>query len=89
MKENNPLTLIKIPVETEVRFGRDGKKRLTAIIWKDGTRYPIKNILHACPSYDHEYEGVRYAVIIGSAQKYIYRNGTRWYVMAKDRGKNS
>ena len=27
-----------------------------------------------------EFEGIRYTVLIGSAEKYIYRTGNRWYV---------
>ena len=28
-----------------------------------------------------EYEGIRYTVLIGSAEKYIYRVKNSWYVM--------
>jgi hypothetical protein len=29
---------------------------------------------------EDEFEGIRYTVLIGSAEKYIYRIGTKWYV---------
>ena len=32
-----------------------------------------------CTSED-EYEGIRYTVLIGSAEKYLYRIGGKWYV---------
>ena len=39
-------------------------------------------VIHSCVSLDGEFEGIRYTVFIGSAEKYIYRAGHAWYVMA-------
>ncbi len=72
----------KIPIGVEVTQYPKGREKLQAIIWKDGQRFNIDRVLHSCPSFDHEYEGIRYTVLIGSAEKYIYKAGTEWYVLA-------
>ena len=75
------MSLKKIPIGVEVaQLPEDGEK-LKAIIWKDGQRFEINRVLHSCPSFDHEYEGIRYTVLIGSAEKYIYKARTGWYVL--------
>ncbi len=72
----------KVPIGVEVTQYPLGREKLQAIIWKDGQRFRIDRVLHSCPSFDHEYEGIRYTVLIGSAEKYIYKAGTEWYVLA-------
>ncbi len=53
-----------------------------AISWTDGRVWKIDRVIHSCASPDGEYEGIRYTVMIGNAEKYIYRVGHAWYVMA-------
>ena len=53
-----------------------------AIVWTDGRIWKIDRLIHSCTSPVGEFEGIRYTVIIGSAEKYIYRAGHAWYVMA-------
>ncbi len=72
----------KVPIGVEVTQYPLGREKLQAIIWKDGQRFRIDRVLHSCPSFDHEYEGIRYTVLISSAEKYIYKAGTEWYVLA-------
>ena len=52
-----------------------------SVVWKDGRKWEIAGVIHASTSPDGEYEGVRYTVLIGSAEKYLYRKGSRWYVL--------
>ncbi len=52
-----------------------------AIAWEDGRVWRIDRVLHSCASFDGEFEGIRYTVIIGRAEKYIYRAGHAWYVL--------
>ena len=52
------------------------------ITWQDGRVWNIDRVIHSCASLDGEYEGIRYTVYIGSAERYIYRAGHAWYVMA-------
>lgn len=49
------------------------------IYWHDGRAFDIRKTPHCCTSED-EYEGIRYTVLIGSAEKYLYRIGGKWYV---------
>ena len=72
----------KIPVDVEVEVRRDGEQIPKAVIWRDGRRFAISRVVYHCMSSSNEYEGIRYTVIIGSAEKYIYRVNHTWYVMA-------
>ena len=58
----------------------DGTIRPRQIIWDDGKTWEIKRTLHVAEPVENEFEGIRYTVLIGSAEKYIYRIGTKWYV---------
>lgn len=72
----------KIPVDVEVEVRRDGEQIPKAVIWSDGRRFAISRVVYHDMSSSNEYEGIRYTVIIGSAEKYIYRVNHTWYVMA-------
>ena len=64
----------------------DGLLLPKAVLWKDGRRFEISRVLFYSASPTGEYEGIRYTVIIGSAEKYIYRVNHKWYVMALSGG---
>lgn len=53
------------------------------ITWQDGRIWEIDRVIHSCASLDGEYEGIRYTVIIGSAENYIYKGKHGWYVMTR------
>ena len=72
----------KIPVDVEVEVRRDGEQIPKAVIWSVGRRFAISRVVYLGMSSSNEYEGIRYTVIIGSAEKYIYRVNHTWYVMA-------
>ena len=46
-----------------------------------GESWDVENMLFASVSYDGEYEGIRYTVVINKGQEYLYRVGDTWYVM--------
>lgn len=71
---------MKTYVEVECAVTPDGEMRPKVIHWCDGRVWKIRKILHTCTSSDDEFEGIRYTILIGSAEKYIYRHGDRWYV---------
>lgn len=50
--------------------------------WQDGRVWEIQRVLHTCRSPDLSFSGVRYTVLIEGAEKYLYRDDTRWYVDA-------
>ena len=58
----------------------DGTIRPRQIIWDDGKTWEIRRTLHVAEPVENEFEGIRYTLLIGCAEKYIYRIGTKWYV---------
>ena len=68
---------IFVKVDYQVLAG--GAIRPIRIYWHDGRTWEIKKTLHSCASED-SFKGIRYTVLIGSAEKYLYRIGDKWYV---------
>lgn len=68
--------LVCVIAETYV----DGSVYPKRIIWEDGRTWEITRVIHISEPAEDEFEGIRYTVLIGSAEKYIYRLGSRWYV---------
>ena len=60
----------------------DGTSAPKELIWPDGRAWEIRKTLHMADPVEDEFEGIRYTVIIGSAERYIYKAGHDWYVMA-------
>ena len=63
---------VYVNVDYQVLVG--GAIKPVRIYWHDGRAFDIRKTLHCCTSED-EYEGIRYTVLIGSAEKYLYRIG--------------
>ena len=72
----------KVYVQVDSERLESGEVVPLTISWQDGRIWNIDRVIHSCRSPDGEFEGIRYTVIIGSAEKYIYRAGHAWYVMA-------
>lgn len=72
----------KVYVQVDSKRLDTGEVVPLTLVWEDGRTFNIDRVIHSCVSLDGEYEGIRYTVIIGSAEKYIYRAGHAWYVMA-------
>lgn len=71
----------KVFVNVNCSYFPDGTFRPKSIIWADGHVWEIKRTLHIAAPVDNEFEGIRYTVVIGSAEKYLYRIGKKWYVI--------
>ncbi len=67
-------------VNVECKCYADGSVRPLRITWPDGRTWSVTRTLHISEPADNEFEGIRYTVLIGSAEKYIYRLGSAWYV---------
>lgn len=67
-------------VRVECLVLEDGSAQPKKIIWLDGREFNIRRVIHSCPASNGEYEGIRYTVLIGSAEKYLYQLDARWYV---------
>lgn len=70
----------KVYVNVECICYEDGTVRPNIIRWPDGRCWKVIRTLHISEASDNEFEGIRYTVLIGSAEKYIYRLGSKWYV---------
>ena len=69
----------KVYVNVDYQVLSGGAIKPVRIYWHDGRVWKIKKTLHSCTSED-EFKGIRYTVLIGSAEKYLYRIGDTWYV---------
>ena len=74
----------KTYVTVDCRISADGTERPLRVIWPDGRSWDVEKVLHKNLQYKNEFEGIRYTVIIGSAEKYIYRNDAGWYVICQN-----
>ena len=72
----------KVYVQVDSEQMENGDVIPVRISWKDGRSWKIDSVLHSCHSLDGEYEGIRYTVLIGSVERYVYRDGHAWYVLA-------
>ena len=77
---------IYVKVDYQVLVG--GAIRPVRIHWYDGRTWEIKKTLHSCASVD-DFEGIRYTVLIGNAEKYLYRIDDKWYVEAIETGEEA
>ena len=60
---------------------RDGTEKPSVIYWPDGRNWKIQRVLHETVLEGAYFEGIRYTILIGSAEKFIYRNGEGWFVV--------
>ena len=83
-KEN---TVEKIPVIVKTERKENGKKQPVSLVLPCGHFFRIDRVLHYAVS-PVEYEGLRFTVMIGGEEKYIYRSGDNWYIFADRKGGN-
>ncbi len=63
----------KLFVNVRCDHHKDGTLRPRQITWADGRTWNIRRTIHVAEPVENEFEGIRYTVLIGSAEKYIYR----------------
>ena len=72
----------RVYVNVECNILNNGQELPSVIFWPDGQhRWNIEKVLHVKKQDKIGQEGFRYTIVIGSAEKYIYRNNTGWYVI--------
>lgn len=69
---------VKVGINCEV--SADGVTTPLRLVWKDGRQWEIERVLHTCRSPDQSFEGIRYTVLIGGVEKYLYQTKCGWYV---------
>jgi len=70
----------KVAVSINCTIDADGNIQPNSIKWKDGRRWEIDRVLHTCRSPDSSFDGIRYTVLIGGVEKYLYQSDSHWYV---------
>ena len=70
------LPIQSCPIRVRKFINYNSKAR---IHWHDGRTWDIEKTLHSCTS-EGDFKGIRYTVLIGSAEKYLYRIDDKWYV---------
>ena len=66
-----------VKVDYQVLTG--GAVRPTRIHWHYGRTWDIAKTLNSCTS-EGDLKGMSYTILIGSAEKYLYRIDDKWYV---------
>ena len=68
-------------VDIKAVFFKEGAVMPEKIRLKDGKVLKIDRLVHTCRSCPaDDFEGIRYTVITGGVQKYIYEHNGRWYI---------
>jgi len=70
----------RVPVTVKCTVDADGNTHPVCIKWNDGRKWSIERVLHTCRSPDASFEGIRYTVLIGGSEKYLYKSCSQWYV---------
>ena len=70
-------------VEVSGRTDAVGNVVPERITWEEGRTWEIRRVLHTARAPAGEYRGIRYTVLIDDEEKYIYRDGDRWYVLTE------
>lgn len=76
----------KVFVEVTAKFDTDGNITPLALLWEDGTVYEIDRItdVRRAASLKAGGTGIRYTVKIRGRQSYLFYEGPRWFVEAKE-----
>ena len=69
----------KVFVNVDYQVLSGGAIKPVRIYWHDGRAFNVRKTLHSCTSED-DFQGIRYTVLIGNAERYLYRIGLKWYV---------
>ena len=76
---------VKVYVDVDAHFSKDGQLLPSAIIWEDGQRYPIDRgiDMQRCASRKAGGVGIRYTCIVGGRQSYLFYEVDKWFVERK------
>ena len=76
----------KVYVRVNVDYDTEGNCRPQSIVYEDGSKHDIDDVLHSCRAASSKVGGVgiRYTISIFGRKTYLFneRNG-RWFVEAK------
>ena len=73
---------VKVYVDVDAHFSKDGQLMPSAITWEDGHRYPVDRVtdVQRCASRKAGGVGIRYTCIVGGKQSYLFYEVDKWFV---------
>ena len=76
---------MKVYVDVDAHFTRDGQLTPTSNIWEDGRRYEIDKVTQIAlrASMKAGGVGIRYTCIIRGQQSYLFYEVNKWFVERK------
>ncbi|MDO5548506.1 MAG: hypothetical protein Q4F79_08480 [Eubacteriales bacterium] len=78
----------KVYVTVNATFDPEGSIHPQYVIWENGTRFPIDQVFDVRPAASLRAggAGIRYTCGIRGSVSYLFLEGTRWFVEAKNTG---
>lgn len=75
----------KTYVGVELMVDTEGNTRPVSILWEDGIRYEVDKLKHRVPAASLKVggRGMRYTVVIGGLERYLFEENGRWFVERK------
>lgn len=76
----------KVYVQVNLDVDEEGNIRPRLIRWIDGRVYEIDRLKQICRAASTKVGGcgIRYTVMIGGQQSYLFNEDTKWFVEAKE-----
>lgn len=76
----------KVYVMVDCERQMDGSLKPAVIHWSDGRSWRVKKTLHVSMPANGEFAGVRYTIVIGNVERYLYKDAAGWYVIPLRKG---
>ena len=75
----------KVYVKVNLDVDESGNIRPRRITWEDGRVYEIDRLRHRCRAASTRVGGcgIRYTVVIGGKETYLFQEDDRWFVEGK------
>ena len=75
----------KAYVSVNVDIDEEGAMHPRAIRWRNGHSFRIERVLYKCRASSNKVGGggIRYTVQINGQEKYLFNEGSKWFVEAK------
>lgn len=79
--------LRRVFVDVNLTQTRDGKTIPRSLVFEDGIEYQIDRLRGVCRSAAEQAGGcgLRYTIVVGGRETYLFEDGSRWFVEAKTR----
>ena len=90
MKEREYQNQNKVYVKVEALFNADGTIRPQAFWWESGRRYEVDAVVDVCRAASLKAGGIgiRYTVMVGNHQTFLWLEEKRWFMERKSPSKS-